>query len=67
MISLGLCYEKGDFVNQDKRKAVELFQRAADLGNSQGMVYLGRHFETGFDDIKPDLRRAVELCQRAAD
>lgn len=41
MVRLGICYEEGEFgVTKNHEKAVDLFQRAAALGNSQGVGYM---------------------------
>ena len=40
MVNLAYCYEKGDGVSQDKKKAIELLQQAAELGNTDVITQL---------------------------
>ncbi|GES93543.1 kinase-like domain-containing protein [Rhizophagus clarus] len=50
----------------NKKKAFELFQKAADLGNALGMYNLGDCYLNGIEtDI--DKKKAFELFQKAAD
>jgi len=38
ILDLGNCYSQGLWVKQDKKKAVEFWKYAADLGNSEGKI-----------------------------
>ncbi|GES88019.1 kinase-like domain-containing protein [Rhizophagus clarus] len=75
-MSLGYCYENGIGTDIDKKKAFELCQKAADLGNSHGIATdlgnaaginsLGYCYENGIGtDI--DKKKAFELYQKTAD
>ena len=58
LIKLGEQYEK----EGDKKKAFEVYQRAADLGNSEAFYKLGSYyFSCG------GVAKAIEMYQRAAD
>ncbi|GES93951.1 kinase-like domain-containing protein [Rhizophagus clarus] len=53
-------------IDIDKKKAFELYQKAADLGNSNGINSLGYCYDEGIGtDI--DKKKAFELYQKAAD
>ena len=45
LLALGKCYLKGDGVAQDRKRALELFQQAVQLGCSDGGNSLGSHLE----------------------
>ena len=67
LFDLGLCYEKGDGVPQDKKKAIELLQKAAEMGNTDAMNKLGVcHYEKG-DGVSQDKKKATELFLKASD
>ena len=38
MINLGVCYENGRGVKQNYTKAIEYYEKAANLGNSNAMI-----------------------------
>ena len=65
MLHLGVCYEDGDCVSQDKQKAIELYQRAADMGDTNAMFNLAVWHENG--GVSKDKEKTIELYQRAAD
>ena len=46
--------------------AVELFQRATDLGEAEAMSRLGLAYVTGEGGLPTDKQRAVKLFRRAA-
>ncbi|RGB39523.1 kinase-like domain-containing protein [Rhizophagus diaphanus] len=50
----------------DERKAFELYQKAADLGNTDGINNLGYCYDVGIG-TKFDKRKAFELYQKTAD
>ena len=54
---LAECYEKGEGVERDERKAMELLQRAVDMGSSHALVSLGYRFENGRCGVEADKRR----------
>ncbi|GBC10027.1 hypothetical protein RclHR1_00930005 [Rhizophagus clarus] len=63
---LGYCYENGIGTDIDEQKAFLLYQKAAELGNSQGISKLGWCYESGFG-IYVDEQKAFQLYQVAAD
>src|SRR5438046_2467882 len=51
-------YWRGDGVNRDRSKAVDLYRRAADLGNGAAMLQLGFLHQNGTDLPKGDEQAA---------
>ena len=46
MFNLAFHYDKGDGVPQDKKKAIELYQKASDMGDTNAMNKLAAyHFK----------------------
>ena len=66
MYNLGHCYEHGNGVKEDKQKAIELYQRASDMGHAGAMYNLDYCYEHG-DCVKEDKQKAIELYQRDSD
>ena len=73
--NLGVRYEAGLGVPKDLVKAAELYQKAADQGNTvaknhladpQFQINLGLRYQQG-DGVPQDFGKAAELCQKAAD
>ena len=65
LFNLGVRNEKRG-IAQDKKKAIELFQRAADLGNADAMNKLGVYHYKG-NGVLQDKKKSIELYQKAAD
>ena len=65
LVDIGMKYEEGYHVEQDKQKALEIFQYGVSQGDEIAMVYLGRRLRTG-DGIAQDKKRAFELFRKAA-
>eukprot|EP00439_Symbiodinium_sp_Y106_P080560 s233_g19.t1 len=63
--SLGVMYWKGWGVQQDHGKAVELFQKSADLGDSVAMFTLAQIYHDGVG-VQKNHSRAMELWEQAA-
>ena len=59
-------YTKGDGGMQDKEKAEELWQKAAQQGLIQAQHNLGIMYANG-DGVTQNYEKAVELWQKAAD
>ena len=66
MFNLGVRYDEGNGVSQDKQKSIELYQKAADMGFTNAMVNLGVCYEKG-DGVSQDKKKAVALYQKAAE
>ena len=64
--ALGVLYDYGDVVKQDKFKAVELYTKACELRNGGGCINLGFMYATG-EGVKLDKRRALESFGKACD
>ena len=54
-------------LTKNENKAVELYQRAAEMGVAEAMTALGAAYELGHGGLPKDEGKAVELFQRAAD
>lgn len=63
---IGAIYDNGRGVNQDYQKAVELYQKGADLGDSGALYNLGVMYENG-RGVEQNYKKAVELYQKGAD
>ena len=64
--NLGLMYDNGDGIRQDKIKATELYGKACDGGDMKGCYNLGNMYYKG-DGIRQDKRKAKELFGKACD
>ncbi|GBB84022.1 hypothetical protein RclHR1_10670004 [Rhizophagus clarus] len=60
-----VCYEYGFATFFNKKKAFELFQKAAELGNIPGIYNLGRCYRSGYG-TNVNKKKALELFQEAA-
>lgn len=47
MNMLELCYYHGEGVKQDRKEAVEYYQKAVELENSEAMINLGNCYSYG--------------------
>jgi uncharacterized protein len=65
-VNLGLLLVKGDGIPQDFPKALVLFQKAADAGDSWGMNNMGSMYEMGWGVAK-DIEKAKQFYKKAAD
>ncbi|MGI6590881.1 MAG: tetratricopeptide repeat protein [Eggerthellaceae bacterium] len=63
--NLGALYYLGEVVDQDYKKAAELYQMAADWGSVQGLVNLGYIYEYGRTGT-PDYLKAYQCYSLAA-
>ena len=50
----------------DAKKAVDLYQKAADAGNAQAQWFLAAHYQYG-DGIKQNYKKAFEWYKKVAD
>jgi len=65
MCNLGACYDKGEGCDQNETKAVELYEKSANLGCSDAMHNFGNCYERGAGVTK-DLNQAREWYTKAA-
>jgi TPR repeat protein len=65
MNNLGRCYRQGIGTSVDNKKAFELYQKAANLGNVSGINNLGYCYQNGIG-TNIDNQKAFELYQIAA-
>lgn len=63
---LGMMYFKGDGVNQDGNKALELWQKAADEEHPAAMGLLGRAYMEGKMGFDRDAASGLVLLEKAA-
>ncbi|RIA98210.1 hypothetical protein C1645_813080, partial [Glomus cerebriforme] len=59
------CYENGIGTKINRRRAFELYQKAADLGNARGIINLAYCYHRGIG-TNVDKQKAFELFQKAA-
>jgi hypothetical protein len=62
---LAVCYENGDGVEKDFKRAVELYTMAANLGNSDAQNSLAYRYQHG-KGIEKDSKKAIELYELSA-
>ena len=61
---MGLCYLEGDGCEKDKKKAVELFEKAADAGIARAYYSLGYCYEKG-EGVNINRRKAADYYHEA--
>lgn len=66
MKEIGEMYQYGYGVEPDGAKAIEWYTKAADLGDSDAMLYIAQIYDWG-DGIEQDYSAAVEWYTKAAD
>lgn len=62
--NLGQMYAKGIVVEQDKAKALELFETASAAGHAKAAYSLGLMYQRG-DSVEQDSAKAAELYEQA--
>lgn len=67
LATLAIAYERGDGVPLDTRKAFELMQRAAEMGDPVGTGNLGVYYMKGLGLGKADPVKAAQLFKKGAD
>lgn len=67
MFELGKLHEKGIGTKQDVAKALELYQKSADLGFADAINDLGFLYYQGASGLKRDQAKGVDLFLKAAD
>ena len=63
---LGVCFENGEGVEQDKAEAAKWFRKAADQGYAGAQYNLGHCYANGYG-VKQDRAEAAKWYQKAAD
>lgn len=64
---LATFYEKGQYVEANDAKALELFRKAADMGYDNALNDLGFMYAQGLLGLTPDQTRAFQLFEQAAE
>lgn len=62
----GLCYYKGDGVEQDRREAVKWFRKAAEQGHAGAQRILGLCYRNGIG-VEQDRREALKWYRKGAE
>ena len=65
MCNLGLCYEQGDGVKEDKPRALELYIQSGERGNTAAQCNAGYCYLTGIG-CEADPEKAISWFERAA-
>lgn len=66
MCLLGECFDFGRGMNKDINRAVELYQRSADMGCARGLNNIGSCYQYG-DGVEKNLSKAYEYYVKAAE
>ena len=64
---LGLAYQKGTGVDADAIKAVELLQKAFEMGDPVAAYNLGMLYQNGMDDVDVNEEVSKRYFQQASD
>ena len=64
--NLGSLYLNGQGVEQDYKRAFELFEKAAELESDYGMSSLAFLYENGYG-VNMDINKAIDLYKEAAE
>ena len=65
LFNLGLCYYRGEGVNEDAAEAVKRFRKAAEQGHAEAQFMLGACYYNG-TGVKKDAAEAVKWYREAA-
>ena len=60
------AYDKGNGVQVDHDKAMELWEKSANQGFSRARYNLGLQFEHGSEGVEPDIEKAIDWYVKAA-
>jgi TPR repeat protein len=66
IMMLGYCHFSGIGTKVDKQKAVELYQKAANLGNNAAQYNLALMYENG-EGVDKEFNKAFELFKKSAE
>lgn len=64
---LGICYEIGDLVQQDRRAAAALHKRAAELGDSKAKLSHGLNLYYGSNGVEENPLLGLAFIRQAVD
>ena len=62
---MGICYDEGRGVQQDREKAVEWYRKAANQGDAAAQLNLGLSYYNG-EGVEKNLNKALEWFEKAA-
>ena len=63
---IGYFYKEGYEVEQDYTKAMEWYEKSADLGNVNAMDWIGYFYKEGYE-VEQDYTKALEWYEKAAE
>ena len=66
MNELGMRFMQGNGVGENSRKAIELFRKAAVMGNQYAQLNLGILYLNGYQRLKKDEAEAIKWLSKAA-
>ena len=66
-IAFGYHYGEGELIEKDIVKAMEFYQRAADLNHTDALSSLGFIFQLGEEGVEKNLPKAIEFHEKAAE
>lgn len=64
-VRIGVCYQTGEGVKQDYRKALEWYKKSAEQGNSDAQTCLGLCYSMGIG-VSEDFEQSVKWWRKAA-
>ncbi|RKM56825.1 sel1 repeat family protein [Butyrivibrio sp. CB08] len=66
VFNIALMYHDGDYLKQDRDKALRMFEHAYEMGCERASYYLGMYYENGIG-VSIDQRKALEYYMVGAD
>ena len=66
MVNLALLYEEGDGVQENLERALKLYERASELGDSDALNNFGLMYEEG-RGVEMDIHKAIEYYEKAVE
>ena len=66
LTQLGYACEKGTFVEQDYKAAIQLYELAGKAGDDQGASNRAWMYQNGFG-VEKDIPKAIEIYEKATD
>lgn len=64
LTSVGSCYDRGDGISQNRKKALEFFEKSAALNDMLGLYNLAYYYYKGYG-VNKDFNKALNLYQQS--